>query len=140
MAKKVLKVSYDYNLILIGIVTTLSDYRFCWFLNKHSGFDFIKSDDLILENPNGSDSFYTRYESESQPGEPHYILIANKGNPTHFLPEKKELDFLLVVKDAQQKNDFQTKLISKIRSTELIDAVLGIELSTLKSRDNFIML
>jgi len=139
LAKKVLKVSYDYNLILIGIVTTLSDYRLCWFLNKQSGFEFIKKEDLLLENSSGLDSWFTRYEFENQPGDPHYILIANKGNPSHFLPEKKEIDFLLVVKEAQ-KGDFQFKLINKLRKIEFVDAVLALEMGTLKSRENFIIL
>jgi len=45
----------------------------------------------------------------------------------------------LVVKEAQ-KGDFQFKLINKLRKIEFVDAVLALEMGTLKSRENFIIL
>ena len=46
MPKKVLKVTFDYDFELYGIISSEKSHRICWLLAKELGFDFRKTDDL----------------------------------------------------------------------------------------------
>ena len=143
---------YDHDYILIGIHTTLNDYRLAYFLNKELKLFLKRSeDDLDFLSKNCSFPFYL-YEDEAS-----FItwsLISNKfisvntvqsndnlfneETKTRFLiPEKKKVDYFIKI-SGYIKDENLEHIISKIKETEKIITSYIIDPYLLKSRDNLI--
>jgi len=143
---------YDHDYILIGIHTTLNDYRLAYFLNKELKL-FLKrfKDDLDFPFKKCGFPFYLYEDKASFIS---WSLISNKyisvdsvqsdnnlfneETKTRFLiPEKKKVDYFIKI-CGYIKNKKLENILSKIKETEKIITSYTIDPYTLKSRDNLI--
>jgi hypothetical protein len=68
----------------------------------------------------------------------HFFLISNKGSNGLFVPELKQVDFFVLVKEFSRytsADDLQ-KAIGKI---EIVSSIIELDPTKLKSADNFLM-
>jgi len=137
MSRIVLEVTYDYNFILIGLVSHTKDYRLCYELNKKLDYFLQKANNLeIYINKRRETSVFSFYEYENEDGD-YFYLISNKGSRTYLIPEQKQLDFFLMIK---QLSDFvdEKKLIAELKTIPLLLGAYSIDAKGLKSRENLI--
>lgn len=134
---------------LIGIHTTLLDYKLAYILNGRLGFLFKKSSFSL--------DFTTKWKTETsfpvfEYHHPEYssYLIGNvsknimKTETTslfpqstvinHLVPESKKVDYFLKI-EGEYGNDFIDKLVYKIKKNTQIITSYKIEVDSLKSRD-----
>ena len=143
---------YDHDYILIGIHTTLNDYRLAYFLNKELKLFLKRSqDDLDFPLKQCSFPFYL-YEDEAS--FVSWSLISNKyiavystqsnenlfdeETKTRFLiPEKNKVDFFIKI-SGYIKDEYLENILKKIKNTDKIITSYSIDPCTLRSRDNLI--
>jgi hypothetical protein len=137
MSRLVLEVAYDYDFLLVGLVTHSKDYRLCYELNKKFHFELQKSNNLeILINKRKETSVYSFYEYENEDGDCFY-LISNKGSRGFLIPEQKQLDYFMIIK---QLSDFidEKDMIRELKTIPLLLGAFNIEPRGLKSKENLI--
>ena len=135
---------------LLGIHTTLEDYKLAYLLNHHLKIRFNKASfnlDFENEKSNASFSIYT-YENSIYDSE--WYLIANsekKENKVqeeglllsteiknYLIPEKKNIDFFIkIVEDIRLEN--VQNLVNKIKNINQVITAYTIDTNTLKSKD-----
>jgi hypothetical protein len=137
MGRLVLEVEYDYDFLLIGLVTHSKDYRLCYELNKKFYFDLQKSNNMeILINKRKETSVFSFYEYENEDGDCFY-LISNKGSKGFLIPEQKHLDYFMIIK---QLSDFinEKDMIRELKTIPLLLGAFNIDPKGLKSKENLI--
>ncbi|UKJ07454.1 IPExxxVDY family protein [Solitalea lacus] len=137
MNKKVLKISFDYDFTLIGISAPTRDYRFCWFLNKELSFNLIKTDDIILLNKANEEIYFSRYHQFFEESEQDYFLIGNKGISGYLIPERKEIDFFLLIHNLNYQSE-RDALLQQINKMSITQTAFFIDANKLKSKENFL--
>lgn len=135
---------------LIGIHTTLEDYRLAYLLNKNLQTHFFKSEkDLEFETEKNKKSF-SIYNFCSTTYDYEWFLIANsfkKENKTrsnellatietktYLIPEKKKVDFFIKI-SGEVDIFFVSKTIDQIKNIEQVITSYSIDKNTLKSKD-----
>ena len=138
---------------LIGIHTTLEDYKLAYLLNKQLKISFKKANfNLDFENKKNNASFsifeYTNIKYDFE-----LFLISNSikeekkstlsGLPlftetkTYLIPEKKNIDFFIKISGDIQY-EFITEAIKKIKEVNQVITSYQIDKNTLKSKDSLI--
>ncbi|QNM84974.1 IPExxxVDY family protein [Polaribacter pectinis] len=135
---------------LIGIHTTLEDYKLAYLLNKNLQTRFSKSDkDLEFEKEKNKISF-SIYNFCSTTYDYEWFLIANsfkKENKTnsnelslttetktYLIPEKKKVDFFIKI-SGEVDYSFVLNTIEQIKKIEQVITSYSIDYNTLKSKD-----
>ena len=135
---------------LIGIHTTLEDFKLAYLLNKNLGTSFYKSkEDLNFEKMEKQASFsifnFTNIEYDFE-----WFLIANSSKrenqtesnellltsetKTYLIPEKKKVDFFIKISGNLQYS-FVAKTIDEIKKIDQVITSYSIDKNTLKSKD-----
>jgi hypothetical protein len=140
----------DEEYSLIGIHTTLEDYKLAYLLNKNLQTRFHKSEkDLEFEKEKNKASF-SIYNFLSITYDFDWFLIANSfrrenqtvsnelllttETKTYLIPEKKKVDFFIKI-TGDVAYSFVVKIIEKINSIEQVITSYSIDKNTLKSKD-----
>lgn len=135
---------------LIGIHTTLEDYRLAYLLNKNLQTRFFKSEkDLEFEKEKNKTSF-SIYNFSSTTYDYEWFLIANSfkrenktdsnklllttETKTYLIPEKKKVDFFLKI-SGEINHHFVSKTIAHIKNIDQVITSYSIDYNTLKSKD-----
>lgn len=138
MAKKTLKVIYDYSFLLIGIVSNIKDYRFTWALNNKLSIELSKGEDLELVLSGSTEaSWFSRYKYKIPGTETVYFLISNKGNSGYLIPEQRQIDYFLLVEEFQGRVNKES-LLKDISNIDFVQSAFIMEANKLKSKENLL--
>ena len=141
---------YEEKYSLLGIHTTLGDYKLAYVLNHHLGVRFNKASfNLDFENEK-SDASFSIYTYENSTHDSEWYLIANsekKENKVqeeglllnteiknYLIPEKKKIDFFIKIVEDIPSEEIQ-KLVNKIKNINQVITAYTIDTNTLKSKD-----
>ncbi|GGH07587.1 hypothetical protein GCM10011418_04820 [Sphingobacterium alkalisoli] len=159
-----LETDFDLELdfILIGISSSLRDYRLCHFINKYTGLKFIYGkEDPIDHNNNLKNKsqeeldyhiIYEKSKSKKKDNIHHFptyrycndsfeyefYIMNNKSIENGFLvPEAANFDYFLIIKHFIDEEDLE-KLIDNLKKVKDILLAKEIDPITLKSKENLI--
>lgn len=135
---------------LIGIHTTLEDFKLAYLLNKNLGISFQKSkEDLNFEELDKKTAF-SLFNYANKEYEFEWFLIANSSKrenqtasnellltsetKTYLIPEKKKVDFFVKISGSVDYS-FVLETIEKIKKIDQIITSYLIDKDTLKSKD-----
>jgi hypothetical protein len=135
---------------LIGIHSTLEDYKLAYLLNKNLSTKFYKDkEDLEFVREKTKVSF-SIYNYENNENDFDWFLITNSyrrenksiskdllltsETKTYLIPEKKKVDFFLKISGIVEY-EFVLKTINKIKNIENVITAFSIDKNTLKSKD-----
>jgi len=135
---------------LIGIHSTLEDYKLAYLINKNLNTRFYKAKkDLEFKRDKKKASF-SIYSYENSNYDHDWFLIANSykrenqtvsnellltsETKTYLIPEKKKVDFFLKI-CGDLDYDLIMKTIHEIKNIENVITAYSIDKNTLKSRD-----
>ncbi|PQJ75581.1 IPExxxVDY family protein [Polaribacter gangjinensis] len=135
---------------LIGIHTTLEDYKLAYLLNKNLSTNFYKlKKELVIEN-NQNKAFFSIFNYQNTTYEYDWYLIANSSKTenstsenqlllttetkTYLIPEKKNVDFFIKI-SGEVEPSFISKTIKKIKTIEQVITSYSIDTDSLKSKD-----
>jgi len=117
---------------LIGIATTLADYRLVHFINQNTGIKLVSAADLPSYNPKTDSLLYFPFFTC------HYLdlrtdfcLIANFNGSNILIPSLKQINYFLLLQGAANQQHIDT-IIRSIRQIKGIQAVLAINQSGVK--------
>lgn len=136
--RKVLKFEIDLDFVLIAVTTSLKDYRICYHINKCLNFNFNRVDDLRLEtNVNGSPLLFSLYHFSWESTETDFYFIGNKGSDGYLVPEMREADYFIMIKNYIDDDDLEHVLSCLNKIPEIVAAV-KIDPKKIKSRENLL--
>jgi hypothetical protein len=140
----------DDNYTLIGIHSTLEEYKLAYLLNKQLKTKFVRANyNLDFENKNNNASF-SIYEFLNKKFSHNWFLISNQYTnssvgistglfqtneiTTYLIPEKKKVDFFLKL-EGDFEYDFISKTVDEIKSINQVITSYTIDPNLLKSKD-----
>jgi len=151
----------ELDFILVGISTTLRDYRLCHFINKKTGLNFVYGKESVLDHngniklkPQEELDFHLIVEKNKNKKEIlhhfqvyrychdnldfEYYLVNNKSleNGT-LIPEASNFDYFFLIKHYIDEEDL-IKLLENIRSIKEVMLLKEIDPISLKSKENLI--
>lgn len=87
---------------LIGIVSGLPAYYFCWVLNQHFEMNFTREPelDICVQTNAGHQNFFSIYQYCAPLNGARYLLYKLKNNKQSLLPEARNLDFLWMIQSS----------------------------------------
>ncbi|MFD0793204.1 IPExxxVDY family protein [Mucilaginibacter litoreus] len=136
--RKVLRFEIDLDFVLIAITTSLKDYRICYYVNRHLNFNFIRTDDLRLDNAlNGAEMLFSLYHYSWDNTETDFYFISNKGTEGYLVPEMREADYFIMIKNYIDEEDLDN-IISALNKIPDIVAAVKIDPKKIKSRENLL--
>lgn len=139
MNKKVLKFELDLDFVLIAVTSTQKDYRICYLINKYLDFNFVRMDDLevnIYQHPSLPVAF-SMYQYYWEASETSFYFIANRGSDGLLIPEMREADYFLMIKNYIDEEDLNNIINGLNRIPEIV-AAIKIDPKRIKSRENLL--
>jgi hypothetical protein len=125
MRKSKLVVNYELGAKVIGLVTTLKEYKLAWNINQVFKIDLIMQPPLHIEFIKGSDLSITNYLFKT---EFHYFrLLKNKGNEDnsgYLIAELANFDFFLMIGGEEMMiDDSETKNLQSIKGIDYFQVI-----------------
>jgi hypothetical protein len=137
MKKVFLDIGFDYDFLLLGIVSQEKAHRLVWFINKELAYNFCHSGELVLYEEEKPSAEFTRYDFADEINHLEFFLIENKDESSYLLPELRHVDYFMMIKGALDFLDVK-HLIDQIKPLEPIQLVTEIDHHKLKSKQNLI--
>ena len=136
MSKNVLELDYDYDFQLIGLVTSIRQYRLAWFLNQTLGTNLAKDDDLEFTSKRDKrENHFSVMSYSDELNKTEYFLISNKEEGQFLLKELKLVDQLLMIRGTYASVEID-EMLDKIGNISTIQTSFSIDPSTLKEKEN----
>ena len=136
--RKILKFEIDFDFVLIALTTSLKDYRICYLINKYLNFNFTRIDDLNLDfERKGSPALFSLYKHSWEATETDFYFIGNKGSEGYLIPEMREADYFILIRNYIDDDDLESIIASLNKIPEIVAAV-KIEPKKIKSRENLL--
>jgi len=133
MAKHTLLVEYDYDFDVIGISCHLKDYRFCWVMNQLLKQN-LEREEKSMDTDQGSFAVYTTICPDTKT---RLSLIANRSTQGLFIPEHRQVDYVLVVRDNALME--AEELVEVLNSDSNVLMAYTIDPERIKSKDYLLM-
>ncbi len=141
MKKNKLELIYEFDFELAGIVCNKKEYKLAWHVNSVLETSLAKQQDIKIEFSNQPAMVISNFRYETEFIEMELLqnkLISGGGNkPQFLLPELKQFDFLLKLKDATGELSI-SDVCTKIREIPLIEYVAKLNFDELKSKENLL--
>lgn len=136
--KKILKFEIDLDFVLIAVTTSLKDYRICYHINKCLNFNFTRVEDLKLDTHiNAAPLLFSLYRYSWETTETDFYFIGNKGSDGYLVPEMREADYFIMIKNYIDDDDLDS-MISCLNKLPEIVAAVKIDPKKIKSRENLL--
>ena len=112
---------------LIGIVSPIPAYKFCWMLNQYFDMDFVRDaeQDICVQNNKDQQHYFPVYQYVSPLNGPKYILYKLKNEKQQLLPETKGLDYLWLVQSSSPDADAEqiTRMLRAMPDVQLAQMI-----------------
>lgn len=139
MSRYRLDVDFDFDFPLIGISSSLKDYRLCWQINRALNIELCRQKDLLVSNEKKrQEAYFNLFQFEDAIDFLRYFLIANKSAGSLFIPELKQADFFMMLRGDAAK-EMTPGILEKLRSLPGIEVVFETNPANLRSRQNLIL-
>lgn len=140
MKKAKLHVEPTFDFELLGIVSPIRDYRMAWLVNKELDLNLVKADDLELEFLSAEKLEISQYFLSLPHG--FIQLLKNKAlnsseQLAYLIPELKNLDYFLLVQDETDQLEL-SNFMEKLSQNPLVQSIVRIDISKLKSKENLL--
>lgn len=138
MRRTKLVVDHELGASIIGLVTTLKDYKLAWNINQVFEIDLSMQLPLVFKFIKGKNLSITNYlyQAEFQ----QFRLIKNRGNEDNsgfLVPELMNFDFFLMISGEEEIMP-KEPVVEKLHAIKGIEYFQLLDVAKLKSKDNFI--
>ena len=103
MKKNRLTAAYDFDFDLIGIVSTVKEYKLAWNLNQLNLFHLVKAEDIKIEFTDHRQILISNLIHEDDYSMVHLLknklISSNNGVNQYLIQELSRFDFLLKVRN-----------------------------------------
>ena len=126
-------VKNELPILIIGIVSSESDLKLSWGINKLLSIRIARTDNITLV-VSGQNSEFPLYQYSSESENVTYSLLQNRYAHNFYFDELKNVDYLFIIR-GEEPDSNSTNLIQKLRSMNGINSVLIVPYSTIKKKD-----
>lgn len=124
---------------LLGIVTSVKDYKFCWNLNNILGLDFRVNHEIEIHlNRKKRTYFFSVYEYHEPNTSLCHYLYNNLYDGEYLLPEFKNLDFLWLMKHDTVSDEYLNQLKQMLMNIPGVQLVTELTNEKIKNREYLI--
>jgi len=139
MGKKKLDLEIEVEASVVGIVSSLKDYKLAWKINQVFKIELVLDEDLVIDLTKGNSLTLSNYCYQTD-----FVkinLVKNKGinkeKAVYLAKELPQIDYFLLIEGEDQFMEM-AEIIQQLQSINEISFVQLIDMTKLKSRDNFI--
>jgi hypothetical protein len=124
---------------LLGIMTSVKDYRFCWHINNSIGLNFRLNNDIEIKLIKKKRTYFFEVYEYNVPNVflSHY-LYNNQFDGEYLLPEFKHFDFLWLMKGDEVSESALQETIQIIRSINNVQLVTELSGDMIKNKENLV--
>ena len=127
------------NTRLLGIVASIEQYRFCWYLNQILNFDFRINNNLEISlNKKTRNYFFTIYQYGELSGTINHYLYNNEDDGEYLLPEFRHFNFLWLMKDDVMKDEEVVVFMNSIRTIPSVQLVVELTNEKIKNKQHLV--
>ena len=125
---------------LLGIMSQLKNYRFCWLVNAQLTYDFRLNPDVEIQVKKKSRNYFFQVYQFSEPDcEMVHYIYHNQFEGEYLLPEFKHFDFLWLVKaDIIPEEDF-ISLQQDLKNINGVQLVTELTHEKIRNKGNLIL-
>ena len=124
---------------LLGIMSPVKDYQFCWYLNGSMGLDFRINNDIEIQlTKKNRNYFFSVYEFCEPTGSLEHYVYNNQFDGEYLLPEFKHLDFLWLIKGETISSEELKSLMQSIKSLPGVQLVNEMTNEKIKHKQHLI--
>ena len=141
MKKNRLASDYPFDFELIGIVSSVKEYKLAWHLNQLPEFHLIKAEDVKIEF---SDNKLIRVSNLKDENEfrqafllKNKLVTSNSSINQYLLPELQQFDYLFKL-SSQTHDNWAKEVNNMLKSIEIIDYSLVVDIEKIKMKDNLL--
>src|SRR5215471_10942582 len=122
---------------LLGVMSQLKNYRFCWLINSTLSFDFRLNTEIEIQLKKKSRNyFFDVYSFCETNNELEHYIYNNQFEGEYLLPEFKHFDFLWLVKaDVIPEENF-ANLYQSLKKISGIQLVTELTKEKIKNKEN----
>ncbi len=139
MSKKKLDLTFEVEAEVLGLVTSLKDYKLAWKINQVFKIELILEDDLVIDLTEGGSATLSNYCYQTEFYKMQ--LVKNKAigkeKLSYLAKELPQIDYFLLIEDGNHFMEI-SDLITSLKSIGAISYVQLIDTTKLKYKDNFI--
>jgi hypothetical protein len=136
--RKFLKFEIGLDFVLIAVTSPVKVYRICYLINKSLKFNFIKINDLVIDvQKNNSPAAFPLYNYYWEAAETDLYFIANKCPEGCLIPEMRNTDYFLLIRNHFSAMDTKA-LVSSLNNIPEILSAVKIDPKRIKSRENLL--
>ena len=131
--------SFFADTAMIGVVSALSHYRFCWVLNNHFDIELQREPDMdICLSGSEGPVYFPLYQYCTPLSSTRHTIYRLRSGSIHLLPEVKQLDYLWMIESASCESDARIlnqgmRAVSEVQLSQILDT------SKLKSIGNLLV-
>ncbi|MDX5338055.1 MAG: IPExxxVDY family protein [Cyclobacteriaceae bacterium] len=140
MKKSKLFIEPAFDFELLGLVSSVKDYKMAWAINQTLGLNLVRSEEIFIEFLSTPSLEISQYFLSLPHG--FVQLLKNKSlNSTqqlaYLIPELKNMDYFLLVQDETEEIDVAefARLLSR---NPLIQSAVRLDVTKLKSKENLL--
>jgi hypothetical protein len=127
------------QLLIIGIVSTESDYKVSWTINQSLHIHLTRSHNIKLPNTKtGIISEFPLYLLEDEKNQIKYFLIKNRNENLCYIDELKKFDYLFFLQGEISEID-KNLLLIQIKSFTILSSSFYINPQIIKNQDKIIL-
>ncbi|MEM7106834.1 MAG: IPExxxVDY family protein [Bacteroidota bacterium] len=133
-----LKAEFNYDFLLFGVSSSIKFFKLAWAINKHLNLQLIRQQDHKIVLKNAREVGFGVYLWQSETGS--IELFKNKsldGGLNYLVSEHSHFDYLIRV-DRSLQSFSKEEMIKQLRDVPWIEYIASLEVTNLKSKDNFL--
>jgi hypothetical protein len=124
---------------LLGIMSQLKNYRFCWLINSILSFDFRLNTEVEIQlKKKGRNYFFDVYSFCETDHELEHFIYNNQFEGEYLLPEFKHFDFLWLIRADFIPEEGFAMLQQNLKKINGIQLVTELTREKIKNKENLI--
>ena len=125
---------------LLGIMSQLKNYRFCWLMNSTLNFDFRLNTEIEIQmKKKGRNYFFDVYSFFETDNELEHYIYNNQFEGEYLLPEFKHFDFLWLIKADIIPEENLASLQQSLKKINGIQLVTELTKEKIRNKENLIL-
>ncbi|HWB64269.1 MAG TPA: IPExxxVDY family protein [Chitinophagales bacterium] len=138
MAAQKIKNEFDTDYQLVGVASTLKEYKLCHHLNTLLGCDFKKLDELVFEPKDRSRTItFSVFKAHDEETNNDFVVFTNRNLGEFLLPEVNNFDYIIQVNGKYTKEQMKD-LLGGIKNFSGVLMCAPIPLRKIKSRERLV--
>lgn len=125
---------------LLGVVLPISDYQFCWHINKLLYYDFRNNNNREIHLVKNKRNYYfSIYQFNIPNTELTHYIYNNKYDGEYLLPEFKHLDFLWLTKGETMSSTHIQQIVQSIKLVPQVQLVTILTNEKIKHKEYLVL-